>query len=104
MPRRVLVSKPKGEEAAGLTSSHAKYSHDSSHWNAGEHDLAAPVLARLDSDAGDGSGGGDLSPSARRLLEVSMNEEDPLLAKKRIEKRISNRNVARYNKESGSNT
>ena len=57
-------------------------------------------MARLGSDEVGEAGGGDLSPSARRLLEVSMNEEDPLLAKKRIEKRISNRNVTRYAKDS----
>ena len=100
VPRRVLVSKPKGEEAAGLAQSHGTHSHDSSHWNAGEHHLAAPVVARLPSDDGDNYDGVDLSPSARRLLEVS---EDPLVAKKRIEKRISTRNATRYNKESGPN-
>ena len=57
-------------------------------------------MARLGGDDLDETGGTDLSPSARRLLEVSMNEEDPLLAKKRIEKRISNRNVGRHTKDS----
>ena len=68
-------------------------------------------MARLNSDE---TGGGDLreqesreqelieclSPTAEALLEVSMKEEDPLIAQKRIQKRISDRNVTRYSKDS----
>ena len=37
-----------------------------------------------------------MSPTAIKLLEVSMNEEDPVIAKKRIDRRISNRNINRF--------
>ena len=70
------------------------YSVDSS-INGGDHHLGAPVVARLDGDDA-AEAISPLSPSARKLLEVSMHDEDPLLAKKRIERRISNRNVIRH--------
>ena len=68
-------------EDKGHVASNASISHASSHWQPVDHNLAAPVEARLDTAVQE-----EIDHSAKRLLECSMDGEDPLLTKKRIEK------------------